>query len=573
MALGVSAALLLPPGGAVAQPQTVAPAVRVVAGGRPQVTSATATPDGVHRVVALPVAAALRRATTADQVRAVMAGAPTSGEETVESEPQSFRAFDADVAPVGDLDGDKRRDVVAARITQDGVRFLGLKGSTGVRLWRLDLATGPDVYPSVQPLRGRGSAGVLLVTRAFSDVADNEATWSATMTTTLHAVDPDGTVRWSRTYDGTLSASAAAFSATGLVDVVGVGPAVDRGDDVVVSVTDLAYSAGAGGKTTVEVIQGATGHTASVAQASSTDDAPAAGLVGDLDGDGLRDVVVASSAATRVSLTAQRGVDGRPLWSQQFDSAPAVWLEAAGDTTGDGVGDVLVYGFDFWADQPIQATVVSGSDGAAQWSRQTGGAWAVGDIDRDGRADVLTVDDIWTLRALGYRYVAISGSGRRLWAKSYTVRTPSGGYFAMGGMGLVGDVDRDRVADAGHEIELYGASGKKVVERGVVRSRTGVKAFSGAVGSPLHASLDRRGDDLISTRRAKGGTTRLVARDGRNGSALWRHSLSAKGVEFVWPRGADLTGDRRAEVVAMVFTRRGTKVRVLDASGRLLWRR
>lgn len=121
--------------------------------------------------------------------------------------------------------------------------------------------------------------------------------------------------------------------------------------------------------------------------------------IGDVDGDGVHDVVTSAPTLQQDGAAAGRvyvysGKSGETLWTRTGEPGGqlGIGLEAAGDVNGDGIPDVLA-----GAPGANTAFVYSGSDGATllRLSPESpgggfGGAVSdVGDADGDGHADVL----------------------------------------------------------------------------------------------------------------------------------------------------------------------------------------
>jgi len=105
---------------------------------------------------------------------------------------------------------------------------------------------------------------------------------------------------------------------------------------------------------------------------------------GDLDGDGVADCVYLSPGTAEIR--ARAGATGAKLWDA---SSTAHTLAAIGDINGDGVGDVGA-GINFFQNQVKVHSGISGStlaslDGTAGFGTTVSGA---GDVDLDGKLDV-----------------------------------------------------------------------------------------------------------------------------------------------------------------------------------------
>lgn len=545
-----------------------------VAGSRPGV-AIRSTADGMQRQVTVPGLAALRRARNPEQARDAWlahvqqmadAAAPPTGRQV------------SDAYPVPDLNGDQRRDVIVVRSGDAGLQYAAVGGSSGDKLWSVDSAlTTAQLYGDVFPLRGSDAKGVLLATTGVEESSPADAAWVLQITTELTAVSGDGTARWTKTYRGSITFSDAGAVFSGLGYPAAIGPINGEGSDVAVRVEDSAYSLHAGGVTRIEVLDGASGTPSATIQSAGAGEAPGAGVVGDLNGDKLRDVVLASSAGDQVAVVAYSGVSGMPIWRNSLTGAPVYYIESTGRTDDDSVDDLLLTGINWESEQFFVSTLASGSDGNVRWQGLTDGALPLRDISGDGRADVLAVYALFGAKKLGIRYTAITGGGQRIYDRFHGVQ-PSGG-SGFGGMGMwaIGDVDADGNVDFGHDVSWFGfdgSGGTAQADTGVVLANTGRKAFSGPAADGLYASVDRKGDDLVRMVRTAEGV-RLVVRDGRTNQELWRRSLAIDGYRVGFARGGDLTGDGVAELLVMSYRRGGTTgLSVIDGRTRVLrWRR
>jgi outer membrane protein assembly factor BamB len=281
---------------------------------------------------------------------------------------------------------------------------------------------------------------------------------------------------------------------------------------------------------------------------------------GDLDGKPGADVILAAAHGGRTGgrtgasgavVTALSGRSWRPLWSRETSAVPAdvAWVVTLPDVDGDGTVD-LVFGLVPEARAGMSLAAVSGRTGSALWElsgvADLPAAPRPGDLDGDGRADLLIVDD-------RERPLAVSGArGTVLWRASGP---------ADAGVMAVADLDGDGTNDAAHATP----DGR-------------VEATSRGRRLWATPALARRLAALIPTADVDGdGGTDLLARDahgrvhaigGRSGRALWRHAAApAPAHEVV--AVPDLDGDGASD--AVVAASGGPVVALSGRTGATIW--
>jgi hypothetical protein len=322
---------------------------------------------------------------------------------------------------------------------------------------------------------------------------------------------------------------------------------------------------------------------------------------GDLDGDGLADLVTYRGDDTSLWLDARRGTDGRPLWSQDLSADGALVFPVGRDLTGDGLDDLVVDAVDAQVSHEERADgyrftavlaqtygVVSGADGSGAWRQTTNGSFqAEGrytgdplglaeqhaesvrardlvlpllspDLTGDG-ADDLAVSEIsfdytdegtsaaTAVAGAFLREAALRGSTRLL-----AVDGRAGGAREL-------RATRD-VAGVSYALPVGALSGRSADLLLVTETLSDANGACADVAVPAQTCVGRP--------FGTAGTT-VERLDGRTGTSRWSLAVDDPAV-FAFPLGADADGDGTGDIVLEQLFQGRVSV-VSGATGRALW--
>ena len=523
---------------------------------------------------------------------------PEQSEENMRSHPY--------LRPAGDLDGDGLADILSTeRAAPDAqvpaVASVGAmeqivtarRGLDGQVLWERTLEG--DLFPAdVGP---GGAAGLLAVDGPGADeICPGQCAWAySTIGETyaehpflprplaLTALDGEGEPVWERTFEPVPGGHATVHTPNleiraGRVEdqpaFAGVlqaapGPALD----LLVVLSDRLEAAGeVTATTTAMILDGANGQVTTSVEVSTGGAQPSARPVGDLDGDGLDDLVL-TDAPEDGGLAAYAGADGRALWTNSASVVPGEFsVTDLGDVNGDGLDDLAVGGKDdiFDDSEEPRVSLVDGATGARVFTLFANALVSVGDLDEDGRDELVALDTSSDSSGRTIRYRLLDGSGVELAGRSYEVsRAPADQFLQLRIRMQMGDLDGDGIQDLGHFV-THVSEAAHVTEGTAVSGATLAPVFQGPAGDPVFTRLadDEEpvsGPDLVRVVGEADDTVAISAQEGGTGTLLWT-SRFALGPDLEGRKltsevaAADVNGDGISDVVVNVSIPRPDEV-------------
>ena len=279
----------------------------------------------------------------------------------------------------------------------------------------------------------------------------------------------------------------------------------------------------------------------------------------DLNADGTEDYGATVSGSVRL-ISVRSGATGAQLWGLQKPSSGFLTtLDGVADVSGDHRPDVLVSSYGF--DSGSLLGVYSGGTGTPVWTSAAGGGQLLGDVDRDGVADIET--DIFDVDSL-LLTVRSGRTGKVLWTHREGLPQRESTFVSLW---WAGDLDGDGVTDVLLSWEATG--GGPTLRRDV--------AILGATGRtrpvphdalPLGAPLVGREAALLQSNGS------LTVSAGTLDGLLWRrHYPVAGSPTIVFADYGRLSGTRGNDLLLTTFGGGQTDVLALTGSnGTLRWR-
>jgi hypothetical protein len=533
--------------------------------------------------------------------------------------PAKTLTFD-DAGLAGDLDGDRRADVAVLsqtyRIDGDGpwttdhIDVEARRGATGGRLWSARVTPPKPVcehecgemfaYTGAYTAMVDGAPGIEVV--SVSEVFDavratvpfigfpGSVDPSYLFTFDVIHVDRHGRVRPLRHLEGRLRYNQYLLRAEHLPLVEGASPSLATGpeDDWAYLEVDGAFVQ-VGGRsvdrttTVVKTIDGRTGALRQVASRGASFQQEDLDIVTDVTGDRVDDVALrpawtfdAPSQGSRTPVTLLSTATGATLWTRPAGNGN-VYLVPVGDTTGDRTADVIVYTAPFPTEKdphPIPAVLVDGRTGRPLWQRTVDDAWSLGDVNHDGRDEVVTATATRSGRTARLDVAAYDGRNHRAYAHQLVVTGETGAHTIAAAVSDAGDLNGDGVEDVEvgpiTRFTVTTPNSTSTTTRFVplanLSGRTGAALLRTAGSMSLYDSVDGQGDDLLVLAK-----TGARIKDGRTGRSLLYVGFGIP-AGFAWVDPSRIDRDGCEDLFVVAYTGSGLVFGVVSgATGRTVW--
>lgn len=468
--------------------------------------------------------------------------------------------------PVGDLNADGSDDVVVfTSITDDElgnghVAAAAHSGRDGAVLWSVDIPGMADVAPDgrggvfLWTYQGTFTGGVTSPTAGEHPAEPVCCTGIGQLSTTLQGIDGDGTVRFTKVYDGSYAYTGTQVRAADAMTMVrGVVAGPNGAEAVVASYERTPGATAHDGAVTVSLVDREANERA---VATERLDGALSNVVPtpDLDGDGADDVAILVEPPNETgAVVAYSTAAGKtePLWRTTTETNWGRPPTSLGDVDGDGTSDLLVDadggygGLSTTTATNQELTILSGATGTARVV-SAGDVKPVGDITGNGAVDLLAVAVYRSAQEVILEATLLEGSTLRQKGVRELSGPVEGSTATQVGAVDMGDLDGDGSRDV--ELQLATSDG---VLRAVVSGRNLDLMAAPAGAVPLGASTDGVGDDLYTTAPHGQRDMVLSVHDAATGTTRWSQEIRAAGPSRVRAnvQTADLSGDRRADLL------------------------
>jgi hypothetical protein len=289
-------------------------------------------------------------------------------------------------------------------------------------------------------------------------------------------------------------------------------------------------------------------------------------VVGDLNCDGLPDVLVATEVGPEedrtATLIAKKGSDGSHLWEQSVTGEDAsIWGYGVDDLDCDNKTDVLVH-IRVGPYENRTATLIAkkGSDGSHLWAQNISGyaaymsAEPADDLDCDDKTDVLVESEVGPSDNRTATVIAKRGhDGYHLWAQNIS------GYYAYMNAEPVDDLNCDGKTDVLVETRVgpYGDRTATVIaKRGYDGTHLWAENISGydayMWAEPADdLNCDNKTDVLVGIEVGPydNRTATVIAKRGYDGTHLWAENISGRYAHMWADPVDDLDCDNKTDVL------------------------